>query len=280
MFKIGDFSKFSHVSVRALRLYDQMGLLKPLHVDQSTGYRYYSVAQLPTLNRIVAFKELGFSLEQISQLLQDHVSLTEMRGMLRLKQSEIKELIVTEEARLRLIEFRLQQIEQAESSAQVSYDVILKPAEAQTVASIRDVLPRCSHVKYLYDEIAEELSQLNVEVVGTPVILWHDPDYRVTDVDAEVTVPIRKRPSSGVGRVKYYQLPKVELLACVYHRGTYDSVAQAFNTLLAWIESNHYQIVGVNREIYWQPGIDQGGFVEAGNEFIVEVQFPVHSLKS
>jgi effector-binding domain-containing protein len=279
MFKIGDFSKYSQVSVRALRLYDQMGLLKPLYVDQSTGYRYYSAAQLPSLNRIVAFKELGFSLEQISQLLNTQVSLPEMRGMLRLKQAEIKDLIVAEEGRLRLIEFRLQQIEHDESPTQFSSDITLKQAEAQTVASIRDFLPRCSHVKYLYDEIAEELSQRKLEIVGKPQILWHDPDYRVENVDAEVIVPIHQLPNTEIGRVKYYQLPAIDNMACIFHHGSYDSVAQAFNALLAWIESNHYQIVGVNREVYWQPGLDDGGFTEAGDEFIVEVQFPVCSLK-
>lgn len=71
MFKIGDFSKLSQISIKALRLYDQMGLLKPIHIDPDTGYRYYSASQLPRINRILAFKDLGFSLEQITSLLDD-----------------------------------------------------------------------------------------------------------------------------------------------------------------------------------------------------------------
>jgi DNA-binding transcriptional MerR regulator len=67
MLKIGHFSKLSHVTVKALRLYDQLGLLKPSHVDHFTGYRYYLADQLPRLNRILAFKDLGFSLEQIAK---------------------------------------------------------------------------------------------------------------------------------------------------------------------------------------------------------------------
>jgi DNA-binding transcriptional MerR regulator len=62
MFKIGEFSKFSQVTVKTLRYYDQIGLLKPAEVDRFTGYRYYSVDQLPRLNRILALKDLGLSL--------------------------------------------------------------------------------------------------------------------------------------------------------------------------------------------------------------------------
>ncbi|MDZ4875250.1 MAG: hypothetical protein CLLPBCKN_004646 [Chroococcidiopsis cubana SAG 39.79] len=62
MFKIGDFSKLSRVSIKALRLYDEMGLSKPIQVDQFTSYRYYCASQLPRLNRILALKDLGFSL--------------------------------------------------------------------------------------------------------------------------------------------------------------------------------------------------------------------------
>jgi DNA-binding transcriptional MerR regulator len=84
MFKIGDFSRLSRVSVRALHLYDQMGLLKPVHVDAFTGYRYYSAKQLAQLNQIVAFKDLGFFLEQISGLLNDNIPPAQIQGMLRL----------------------------------------------------------------------------------------------------------------------------------------------------------------------------------------------------
>ncbi len=93
MFKIGDFSKLSQVSVKALRLYDQMGLLKPSQVDRFTSYRYYSASQLPRLNRILALKNLGFSLEQIAKLLDDQIPPEQIRGMLRLKQAELQQAI-------------------------------------------------------------------------------------------------------------------------------------------------------------------------------------------
>ena len=97
MIKIGDFSKLSLVSIKTLRYYDEMGLLKPVHVDQFTGYRYYSASQLPRLHRILALKDLGFSLEQIARVLNEGVSLEQLRGMLRLRQVELQQRISEEQ---------------------------------------------------------------------------------------------------------------------------------------------------------------------------------------
>jgi len=99
--------------VKTLRYYDEIGLLKPAQVDRFTGYRYYSEDQLPRLNRILALKDLGLSLEQIGRLLDDDLPPAQLRGMLRLKQAEIQQCVEEEQARLARVEMRLRQIEQA-----------------------------------------------------------------------------------------------------------------------------------------------------------------------
>lgn len=139
MFKIGDFSKLSRVSIKALRLYDQLGLLKPAQVDDFTGYRYYSAEQLLRLNRILALKDLGFLLEQISQILSDPLPSAQLQGMLRLRQVELQEVIATETSRLDRVAARLKQIEQETTMS--NYEVVLKPVEAMQVISIREILP-------------------------------------------------------------------------------------------------------------------------------------------
>lgn len=111
MFQIGEFSKIGQVSARQLRRYDEMGLLKPQQVDRFTGYRYYSAEQLPRLNRILALKELGLSLSQIGQYLNQEISTDELRGMLALKQSQIEQQLQAEAARLRYIASRIEQID-------------------------------------------------------------------------------------------------------------------------------------------------------------------------
>jgi DNA-binding transcriptional MerR regulator len=111
MIRIGDFSKLSMVSIKTLRYYDEMGLLKPIGIDRETGYRYYTVDQLPRLNRILALKDLGFSLQQIGQVLNEGVSSEQLRGMLRLKRAELQQQIADEQERIVRIEARLQMID-------------------------------------------------------------------------------------------------------------------------------------------------------------------------
>ena len=88
MLKIGDFSKLAQVSVKTLRYYGKLGLLEPTWIDRFTGYRYYTLDQLPRLNRILALKDLGFSLEQIKQMLREDLPAAELRGMVQIKYAE------------------------------------------------------------------------------------------------------------------------------------------------------------------------------------------------
>ncbi len=88
MLKIGEFAQVGQVSIATLRHYDQCNLLKPLALDPDTGYRYYSLDQLPRLNRIVVLKDLGFSLQQIAQLLEENLPLEQLQGMFKLKEEQ------------------------------------------------------------------------------------------------------------------------------------------------------------------------------------------------
>lgn len=90
MFTIGDFARHGRVSVRMLRHYDATGLLRPAHVDPATGYRYYTAAQLARLNRVIALKDLGFTLQQVQEILDEKVTTEELRAMLRLRRAELE----------------------------------------------------------------------------------------------------------------------------------------------------------------------------------------------
>src|SRR5262245_41254592 len=89
MFRIGEFSKVAQVPGSLLRYYDEIGLLKPAHLDPETGYRYYSARQLPRLHTILALKELGLSLDQIRHLVVAEVSEETLRGMLTLRKAQV-----------------------------------------------------------------------------------------------------------------------------------------------------------------------------------------------
>jgi len=111
MFRIGEFSKIAQVSGRLLRYYDEIGLFNPVHIDSETGYRYYSAQQLPELNRILALKELGLTLDQIARLVAGHISTDEIRGMLVMKKAQIEQTLSEELTRIRYIESRINQID-------------------------------------------------------------------------------------------------------------------------------------------------------------------------
>lgn len=275
MLKIGDFSKLGQVSLKALRFYDEMGLLKPREIDRFTGYRYYTVDQLPRLNRILALKDLGFSLEQICQILNEDLPAAQFRGMLRMKQAEVQMEMEKEKTRLERIETRLRQIEQ--ESPMSKYDVVLKKMPAQTVVSIRETIPNYGEVGKLIGEVFGFLGQHGIQPAGAPFTVWHDHDFRETEVDAEVAVQIAAAISpvlSGNGRVKISLLPAVEM-ACVIHQGSYDDFGLAYSALAEWIEANGYRITGSNREIYLS------GPESTTNpaEYVTEIQFPVEKVK-
>jgi DNA-binding transcriptional MerR regulator len=116
MFSIGEFARHGRVSVRMLRHYDAIGLLRPASIDPGTGYRLYAAGQLADLNRVIALKDLGFTLNQVQAILAESVSAAELRGMLRLRQAEIRSQIESETARLARVEARLMTIEDEGSS--------------------------------------------------------------------------------------------------------------------------------------------------------------------
>src|SRR5688572_26983382 len=135
MFRIGEFSQIARVSGRLLRYYDGLGLLHPQRIDPQTGYRYYSAAQLPRLNRILALKDLGLALDQVARFVDDDISTDEIRRMLALKKAEVETELREGQERLQRIEARLRQIDEGDGSR--AFDVLLKPVAAQPFLAIR-----------------------------------------------------------------------------------------------------------------------------------------------
>jgi len=288
MLKIGDFSKLAQVSVKALRYYGELGLLRPAWIDRFTGYRYYSVDQLPRLNRILALKDLGLSLEQIQRLLQGDLSAAELRGMMRIKHAELERQIEAGQARLARVEARLHQIEQ--EGALPDYEVVLKEVPTQRVVGIRDVIPGYQDVMSLFQELRALLRAQNVAPHATRpcLAIYYDAEYRDQGVDAEAAAPL-SRSLRGTPRTVVHNLPGAETMACVIHQGGYQGLPGAYEALITWIEANGYRVTGPNRDVYLKgpeagPGMVTGlapadAFRTAREfrpaDYITEVQFPV-----
>lgn len=272
MFKIGEFSKLSQIPIKTLRYYHELGLLSPAEIDTFTGYRYYTASQLPRLNRILALKELGFSLEQIRQVLEERVTVEQLRGMLRLKQAEVEHVLVQEQLRLRRIESRLRQIEQ--ENAMPSYEVVVKQVEPLWIAAARDIVASYSSVGPLYEALLACLGQQNIAPVGPPMAIYFDEEYKEKDVDVEAAIPVLRGVGQSSGRVTFKQLPAAAV-ASIIRRGPYDDFTPAYQALMQWIQDNGYHISGPNREIYLQ-GPDASISPE---DYVTEIQFPVAPIK-
>ena len=273
MIRIGDFSKLSRVSIKALRLYDELGLLSPIEVDRFTGYRYYEFDQLPRLYRILALKDLGFSLEEIGRLLEGEVSVEQMRGMLKLRQAEIRRQVQDAAARLERVDLWLKQIEQEDSMSK--YDVVIKKIEPAKVASVRGVVPTPPDQRSLWDELMGYLHQQNARMIGPPMAIYHDPEFKEQDWDIEVVMPVTESIPSEE-RVKVYELPGAEKMACVVHTGPFATILEAYDALAKWIDQNGYQIVGPGRELNLRLP-DKLGDQHDPNT-VNEIQFPVEKV--
>jgi len=270
MFKIGDFSKLSRVTVKTLRFYDELGLIKPAKVDDFSGYRYYTADQLPVINRILALKDLGLSLDEIGKLLERGLSSERFRTVLERKQDEIEGRLRTDRELLSRVEARLKQLEQEEKMS--AYEVVVKKVEPLRVASIRQVIENYSAVGQLYGELFGYLGRNRAQPTGPAMAIWHDQEYKEKDVDGEAAVPVG--PSvQGNERVKVQDMPAVATMACTVHKGSYQNLNQAYSAIMSWIGANGYQIAGPNREVYLYCG--NGPARQDDESYVTEIQFPV-----
>jgi len=250
MVNIGDFARHGRVSVRMLRHYDAIGLLRPAHVDPATGYRSYRIEQLSRLNRIVALKDLGFTLEQVRSVLDEKVDVEELRGMLRLRRAELQDRIATDTRRLSQVEARLLVIER--EGAMPTDEVEIKHVPAVRLATVSGRVASFEPESIspvlgpLYEELNRRLQAAGVEPVGPYVAHYEDSpdgDGLVAHAGAPVAAGVT------VDGCEPLDLPAIEAAAIV-HRGPMDGVMPTVQTLARWIEAHGYRSVGHNREVY------------------------------
>ncbi|QDY76413.1 MerR family transcriptional regulator [Streptomyces qinzhouensis] len=257
MFTIGDFARHGRVSARMLRHYDAIGLLRPEHTDPRTGYRHYAAAQLAVLNRIVALKDLGFTLDQVRRILDDRVGTEELRGMLLLRRAELEAAMAAAAGRLDGVEARLRSIEN-EGRMPVD-DVVLKSVPAVRVAELtatarsygpEDIGPV---IGPLYDELFRRLAAAGVSPAGPGIAYYESESGGGSEggdgavlVHASVTVAADARPGPDIAVVV---LPALERAATIVHRGSMDTVVPTSQTLARWIDAHGHRSAGYAREV-------------------------------
>lgn len=276
MYKISDFATLSRVSSKMLRHYDELGLLRPAHVDPETDYRFYTAEQLPRLNRIVVLKDLGFSLQQIMALLDDDLSLEQLKGMLTLRRAEVAQRIQEEQMRLAQIDARLAQIEQQGQT--ISYDILLRSVPTIPVAAARAVVPNDAGVVELLNEVEGYVGRHRARAARPPTVVYYGCDNNAYQV--EVMVPINGVvPDAGWAAPS--ELEGSQLMACLVHTGSDESFGGACAALYEWIAAQGYEVAGPMRERYLRIAPTTSLYVPPAfiasrpDTAIIEIQIPV-----
>lgn len=274
MFRIGEFAQIAQVSSRQLRFYDQLGLLQPAHIDDQTGYRYYSIRQLPRLNSILALKELGLSLEQIGPLLKDDISPSALRGMLTLKRAEVERALREDENRLRHIESRIAQIDK--DGGIDGYDVVTKSVSAIPFLSVRYSCNGMDEAVRMVRCVAEDGARQIRPALRDKLIVVSRSENDADLLDLEIGYSLT-RPTNANVRVggdlvlRAGELPAVDMMATIVRQGTNAQSHTSFSAIGTWIEANHFEIAGPCREVFLESVTGPPGFEGA----LVEIQFPV-----
>ncbi len=275
MFKIGEFSKIAQVSGRLLRYYDEIGLFKPQHIEPETGYRYYSADQLPCLNRILALKALGLSLEQIQRLLKTNTGTEDIRQMYLERKAQLEQSLREELARLEQVQLRLKQLEHP--AVDWMPDVVIKRVPAQPFLAYRDAQMTCERLYQLFKVFSQQFAGRAAERSGYGsllTVLYSEMLAPEAEMDVEIgfllTSPqVKPLTIAEDVTLTARTLPAVEQMATIIHRGL-DDHPLTYNALGRWLEAQRYSIVGPGREVLLEP-YDQA----APDKCIVEIAFPV-----
>ena len=266
MLKIGDFSKLSRVSIRMLRHYDDIGLLKPAETDTFTGYRYYREDQLFTIGRITALKDMGFSLSDIIRILENYDDPEKMESFLSARQEELSRLSKETEYKLMLLETARKRLRKEQI---MNYDVTVKTIPERYAATVHMVVPHYEDEGMLWGMMAECKTPLIPADPCLACAAFLDKEYKEENVEIMVSMTV-KGTYEDTEHVKFKTLPAVKVASCII-KGSYEQMGDATATVVSWINENGYQISGPMFNIY------HVGPVQTQNpdEYVTEVCFPI-----
>ena len=239
MLKIGTFSKLSRVSIRMLRHYDEIGLLRPALTDPETGYRYYAEAQLRDAGRIQALKELGFSLASVAALLVTDDPGAVERAF-RQRRAELNAEIAEATCRLRLLDTATERLRK--DGTKMNQNVTVKTIPARKAACVRMTLPRYDAEGMAWDILMRETADQNL-IPDDPCLccaVFHDEEFRESDVEIEVQKTVRG-DYRDTEHVRFRELMPVKVASAI-HNGSYAGLDEALRGVAEWVSANGYAI--------------------------------------
>jgi DNA-binding transcriptional MerR regulator len=255
VYGIGTVARLAQVSVRTIRYYDELGLLRPAWTDPETGHRWYSPDQLPRLHRILALRDLGVALADIGRLLDDGVSAGELRGILLLRRAEASERMGAAAERLARVEARLDQLKEKDTA---DYDVVVKGVEAVWAAVLSEQVAGVTEIEAtqerLWPRIHAAMDARGIERAGPSVAIEIPTDDPARPTQLTTAVPIPDGTLIDDGGVTTAMIPALARAAATVITG--DSYLNGpdfdggWNALRRWAESTAETVTGEFRELY------------------------------
>lgn len=268
MLRIGEFSKLSRVSIRMLRHYDEIGLLKPAEIDRFTDYRYYREDQLPTVCRITALKDMGFALADIVKILEVYDDKVRLDEYLAARERELRAQADDVARRLRLLDTARKRLRKEDK---MSYNVTVKTIPERYAATVHTVIPRYEDEGTMWATLCSETAGMNL-IPADPCLCaacFLDGEYKERDVEVEISKTV-KGEYKDTEHVKFKTLPEVTVASCVF-KGSYDLINDVYAAVIEWINGNGYEFAGEMFNIYHISPAE----TKDPNELVTEVCYPV-----
>ena len=265
MLKIGEFSKLSRVSIRMLRHYDDIGLIKPYFIDPSNGYRYYQEEQLFIIGRITSLKEMGFSLSDIIQIINCYDCKEKINTFLLDKKSELRKEMEEYESKIRLLDSALKRLEK---ESLMEFDVNVKTIPERYAVTVQMVIPRYEEEGLLWSKLME-CKNLIPDDPCLSAAVFLDAEYKEENVEVMIWMSVKGK-YEDTEHVKFKTLPAIKVASCIL-KGSYQGMNEATASVVSWIKDNGYRCNGPMFNIY------HVGPVQSQNpdDFITEVCFPI-----
>lgn len=266
MFRIGEFSKMSKTTIKTLRYYDEIGLLKPEKTDKFTGYRLYTTDQLFKLHRIQSYRQIGLSIDEIKMLLTG----IKTKQIFEKRKEELISELNNAKDQLSRLEFILQGNQEELS---MSYSAIIKEIPEHLVYSVTFTAPNYESfakiVPAIGAKVAEKYPDLKCVVPEYCFVRYLDGEYRDSDIHVEFCEAIdKKKPDFDDVTFKIMDAVKV---VSTLHKGPYSRLSEAYAFIMKWIEENGFIIDDVPRESY----IDGIWNKDNEEDWLTEIQIPI-----
>ncbi len=271
MFKIGEFSKLTQVSIRMLRYYDETGLLKPAEIDKFTNYRLYSIEQISCLNKIIFLRDLGFTVAEIASALNQWNN-EFITAQLNNKRLEIENTIKAQQDKLSKIELAKKDILQEKMT--IHYNVSIKSVPSYQVFSLRRIVPDYYAEGLLWKEMSCFAAENNIAISDNTFTIYHDTDYREKNVNIEICAPVT-RMGKDAGGFTYRNTESVPIMACTMVYGSFENIADAYLAFAGWLqEHNQYKMTGQSRQIIHRGPWNE----EIPDQYLTEIQIPLKNI--